>query len=177
MLNLATFYDIEKKLPSLLQNDEHWHGLFIDYEKPYVERLWHQWEEYRIFLHRIHPCAPDEAFFHPHPWSSIMKVIDGTYEMMLGFGGVDGKTPSEIFRSNRIFLTPGCVYEMLRQNQWHYVRPLLGPSMSLMVIGAPWESGKNREAKKVHNLEPLAEGQKKNILNFFRTQYCVQRID
>ena len=77
---------VEQALPQLLQDENAWHSLYIDYQLPTVERLWRPWHEYRISLHRIHPCAPGEALFHPHPWPSAMHVLAGAYEMAVGYG-------------------------------------------------------------------------------------------
>jgi hypothetical protein len=62
---LDTLYAVERELPALLQDEGAWKSLYVDYHPPLVERLWLPWGSYRINLHRIHPCARDEALFHP----------------------------------------------------------------------------------------------------------------
>ena len=52
---------VERDLPGLLSDEAGWSGLFIDYHPPTVERLWRNWGEQRISLHRIYRCAPGAA--------------------------------------------------------------------------------------------------------------------
>ena len=72
MLDVLT--QVERALPALLQDESVWQSLYVDYHPPMVERLWTRWGEYRVFLHRIHPCERGQALFHPHPWPSAMRV-------------------------------------------------------------------------------------------------------
>ena len=130
---LDVLESFEKVLDVLLEEDE-WQSLFIDYEKPFVERLWRQCGEFRVNLHRIHPCEQGEALYHPHPWPSAMHVLSGVYETAVGCG---------IWNERPEFVIKGVIsgdfkYEMTRQNGWHYVRPVDRPAMTLMVTGMPW---------------------------------------
>lgn len=84
MLELLARLKLE--LPDLLIDDTAWQGFYIDYHLPIVERLWRQWNEYRVYLHRIHPCKSEDALFHPHPWPSAMEIVSGAYEMIVGYG-------------------------------------------------------------------------------------------
>jgi len=120
-----------KALPALLSDPETpWVGLAVRYEKPYVDRLWVQWGEYRLNLHRIFPC--DVPLYHPHPWPSAVEIFDGRYEMGLG------ADHPETALISTVVLGPGSRYEMANPRGWHYVKPLGGPSMSVMVTGKPW---------------------------------------
>src|SRR4051794_19093257 len=83
---LEILAQVERELPRLLLDEESWKGLYIDYHPPTVERLWRPWGEYRVSLHRISPCGPGEALFHPHPWPSVMRILAGEYEMAVGYG-------------------------------------------------------------------------------------------
>src|SRR5262245_32103375 len=76
----------EKELPRLLADEGAWQSLYVDSHPPVVERLWRPWRAGRAYLHRIHPCGPGEALFHPHPWPSAMRVLEGEYEMAIGYG-------------------------------------------------------------------------------------------
>ena len=75
--------EVEKVLPALLKLND-WESIDVDYHPPRVERVWRRYGDYRINLHRIHPCRKDEALFHPHPWPSIVKIIEGGYWSKLG---------------------------------------------------------------------------------------------
>jgi hypothetical protein len=99
---------VEKQLPDLLADEAAWSTLYIDYHPPLVERVWRQWGEYRICLHRIHPCRPEEALFHPHPWPSAMRIISGRYNMGVGHGPGIKAPPID----KALEMTAGAAYEM-----------------------------------------------------------------
>lgn len=128
---------VEEDLPQLLRNKAPWTSVFINYHPPIVERLWLPYEagQYRIYLHRIHPCEQGEALFHPHPWPSAIYMLEGSYEMGIGYGAGDTPPPE----AAKLILKKGSRYEMLDPDGWHYVRPLDEPSLSLMVTGKPWD--------------------------------------
>jgi hypothetical protein len=162
---LDVLHRVESLLWEMLENESDWHSLDIDYHPPRVERLWRQFGEYRINLHRIHPCEPKDALIHPHPWPSAVRVFPGIYEMGMGFGtGIE--TPP-LF--GRIIVTDGFEYEMTHIDSWHYVRPIERPSFSLMVTGRPWD--REKPVLPEAPLKPLAEVNKKEIFAFFRTRH------
>jgi hypothetical protein len=162
MLNVL--YAVEQVLPALLLDEGAWRSLYVDYHPPTVERLWRDWKEYRISLHRIHPCPPGEALFHPHPWPSAMRILSGEYEMAVGYG--KGETPPPVAA---LMIAAGDFrYEMTDPDAWHYVRPLRGPTMSLMVTGQPWERWSPKSEKPLHPLDAAAC---QEILRFFRGRY------
>ena len=93
-----------------------------------------------------------------------MRVLDGNYEMAVGYGVGEKEPPI----AARIIMGAGSEYEMTDPNGWHYVRPIDTPTISLMIAGKPW----NRPSPKSEKaLNPLAEKQKEEILKFFRDQY------
>ena len=83
---LDVLIEVEQALPQLLQDESGWQSVLVDYHPPTVERLWTTWQGFRVYLHRIHPCEREQALFHPHPWPSAMRVLEGDYEMAVGFG-------------------------------------------------------------------------------------------
>jgi hypothetical protein len=154
----------EAALPALLLDGGIWQSLHVDYHPPTVDRLWTRWGEYRLFLHRIHPCAPGEALFHPHPWPSAMRVLDGEYEMAVGFGQGMAEPPF----AARMVARGDFRYEMTHPDAWHYVRPIGGPTLSIMVTGKPWERESHRATKP---LSALAPGVVAELLGLFRAHY------
>lgn len=94
--------------------------MYIDYHKPFVSRIWFQYEEYRVFLHKIEPCNESkEALYHPHKWESAMRILRGEYEM-----GVGHSETNEIPKTDcKLFLRAGSSYEMTEKDGWHYVCP------------------------------------------------------
>lgn len=140
---LDVLYAAERALPALLQQPDIWQSKFVNDEHPYVERLWCSWGEYRISLHRIHPCERAQAYMHWHPWPSAMRIVDGQYEMGVGFGTGSEDPPI----AATVVLSAGDVYEMSHPDGWHYVRPLGGPSLSVMVTGKPFPKSAHRESR------------------------------
>jgi len=161
---LDALHAIEARLPELLRDEAGWTGLYVDYHPPVVERLWRQVDGVRVYLHRILPCAPDDALFHPHPWPSAMRLIEGTYEMAIGYGSGTEAPP----RAALLMLTAGSEYEMTDPNSWHYVRPVSAPTMSLMVSGPPWDRPTIAVGK---TLDPLGDEQRARLFDFFRQRY------
>jgi len=157
---------LERELPALLADGDAWAGLFIDYHPPTVERLWRRWGEHRISLHRIHPCAEGEALFHPHPWPSAMRVLEGEYEMAVGYGEGEEAPPV----AAKMILSGGELrYEMTDPDAWHYVRPIGGVSWSVMVTGKPWTRPAPRASKA---LVELTARQREELLAYFRAHYA-----
>ena len=163
---------VEAELPTLLVDEAKWNSLDINYHPPRVERLWRSWGEYRISLHRIHPCDPKDALFHPHPWPSAMRVLDGVYEMAIGYGA--GSTPPPA--AARIITRGDLRYEMTDIDGWHYVRPIERPAMTIMVTGKPWA----RDAAGAEPSEPLAPlslAARAHMLAWYREFYAWQASD
>src|SRR5262249_21957856 len=150
--------------PALLADEGGWRGLYIDYHPPTVERLWRRWGEYRVSLHRIYPCPAGAALFHPHPWPSAMRALDGRYEMAGGFW--PGREPPP--GAARLILGGDFAYEMTHGDAWHYVGPLEAPTYSLMVTGPPWDRPAPRSDQP---LRPLTPEQAAALLAFFRRRY------
>src|SRR5208337_718613 len=155
---------IEEDLPRLLR-EEAWTSLDVEYEPPRVERLWRQLGDVRVNLHRIHPCPT--ALYHPHPWPSAVKILSGVYEMGVGYGVGSATPPTAV----TLRLGAGQSYEMIEPNGWHYVRPIGGPSLSLMVTGRPWDLHHLGEKRPHGTLHPLSEAAASELLGVFRALY------
>lgn len=124
---------VSGRLSEMLCDGQPWNTVDVTYDKPHVRRLWRQDGDDRICLHEIDPCGPEDPFFHPHPWPSAMVVVSGTYEMQVGYA--EGTLAPPV--ASRVILSAGSCYEMADENQWHSVRPLGGPSLSVMLSGKP----------------------------------------
>ena len=158
---------VEKDLYKLLKENI-WHSVYVDYHKPYVKRLWTNYsfdgKNYRIYLHEIESCNIDSALFHPHPWPSIMKLLSGSYDMIVGYGAGLEEPPIALTLS----LPTGTVYEMSQINGWHAVAPIEESSFSLMISGEPWNRESHKSSK---SLRELSNTEKDKILNFFKNIY------
>ena len=162
---IDTLKKIEKEqLLGLLHKPEIWKTLLINYHPPIVHRLYTDIGEHRLFLHFIEPCSMEDALWHPHPWPSAIHVVDGDYEMGVGYG--PGETlVKEVCKLN---LTGGSYYEMMDPDGWHYVRPVSELCKSIMITGKPWERWSPKSEEK---LGPLTEEMKLEILAYFRQVY------
>lgn len=175
---LKVLHEVEGELPRLLESIAGWHSLDINYHPPRVERLWRQYGDHRIYLHRIHPCTQDQALFHAHPWPSAIRLIEGTYEMGLGYAKLvkDSSQLPPIIAT--IHLLPGVKYEMKHRHGWHYVMPTAESTLSVMVTGPLFSTvayDKSKE-KALRNkpLKPLSEADEGKLLADFRKYYAVK---
>jgi hypothetical protein len=127
-----------KELPMLLREDG-WHTRAIRYEKPHVNRVWRQHGKYRIMLHEILPCEREEVFFHPHQGPSAVLAFGGApYEMGIGYGPGPGPPSIACIMYVQYKAPDFLLYEMSEPLGWHYVRPVGAPSLSVMLLDAPW---------------------------------------
>jgi hypothetical protein len=161
---LPVLDSFKKALPKLLENETIWNSLYVDYSAPLVERVWQPFDEGRGFLHTFHTCKYDESLYHKHNWPSGMEVVSGSYEMGIGHGIPGDDTPPPI--TTRIILVPGCRYEMIDPDEWHYVLPLEENTRSIMVTGKPWGTG---APKSVYTLRTLNDEELKRMFDFFRS--------
>lgn len=155
----------DKMLLDLLVKPEKWNTLLINYFPPIVERCWIQLGNYRLMLHFIHECKPEDALFHTHRYPSAMHVLNGKYEMGLGFG--PGDTPPE--KMATILFDNGGYYDMTHIDGWHYVRPVGGPCATVMLTGKLWD--REETVKDFPKLGPLNEQRKLTILKWFEEYY------
>lgn len=61
---------LESTIRELTLNTDIWSSLDIDYYPPRVERLFTDYDGYRIYLHYIHPTN-EPCLFHKHRWPSL----------------------------------------------------------------------------------------------------------
>ena len=161
---LDTLHRLEARLPELCRSLDGWRTVDVDYHPPRVERLVRDVDGLRLHLHVIHPCAPGVALLHPHPWPSAMRVLEGVYEMGVGYGS--GDAPPRIAAT--LVMHAPFEYEMVDPDGWHWVRPIGAPSLSVMVTGTPWDRWAPRSDAP---LGPLARARAEEILGAFARHY------
>jgi hypothetical protein len=160
--------EVELELSELLKDESLWGSLYIDYDHPNVERVYRNWNGYRINLHLIHEVPDDKRpLYHPHPWPAAMRILDGEYQMELGSGDYSGPEPRVV---SRLIMSEGSAYEMINMDAWHTVRPLDGKVASLMVTGKPWWDGWSPNDKEI-SMGPLNKNTKLEILELFKSFY------
>ena len=180
---------IENALLPMLENADAWTSVYVNYHRPFIERLWLPMKvdetHVRVNLHCVHPCTEADALFHPHPWPTAMRVIRGQYEMGMGVqlplpeAPTDGEnTPPPV--STRIVGQRGMAYEMTDPNIWHYIRPSgTGNVLTLMVSGEPWPEDVVRPnpSPPTAVLGPLRDEQVTHLLALFRGFFQRRQIE
>lgn len=152
-------------LPSLLEDEARWRTLFIDDELPHVERLYTNLDDgYRVMLHRIWPCDAGRTLWHPHPWPSIVAVLEPARGVLYStIVGRDERRPDLCVASSG-----SLVYSMPHPETHHRVFVQGGPSYSVMVVGPPWSSGR-RDVKKT--LGPLDDLTRRELFTEWRRRF------
>lgn len=166
--NIETLLLIEKELPLLLRDaNRQWHSLDITYLPPRVKRVWTQYnEKIRLFLHKIYPASSKYAFYHPHPWLSAMKIVQGSYQM--GLGCDDGSDSPQIL-STQIF-NEGSYYDMTHPKAWHYVAAN-DIVYTIMITGPLFDPPVKMPQTLKEAQVPLSESDTNEILDFFKQKY------
>ncbi len=152
--------------PDALNDISRWNSLYIDYHPPIVYRLFMNIPNgYRIMLHEVLPCEAHEALYHPHPWPSIVHVVNGdTYEM-----GVGSQTKVDMIS----LITREFLYTMTDPTSWHYVAPH-GPSYSVMLTGPRWPDPPDAAHAERKALGPLTDKKAKDLLDHFRAIFLLR---
>jgi hypothetical protein len=166
--NIETLKFIEKELTHILRDENIvWHSLDISYLPPRVKRVWTQYNDnIRLFLHKISPATSKEAFYHPHPWLSAMKIVKGSYQM--GLGCDDGTESPEIL-STQIF-NEGSYYDMTNPKSWHYVAAS-DIVYTIMITGPLFNPPVKMPKVPKETQSPLSKSEETEILDFFRSHY------
>ena len=167
--------DIEKNLlPELLGKPEVWNTLDIDYYPPRVERLWTKIDDdHRLFIHIIHPTN-EPCLFHKHRWPAAFKMISGSYEMGISYceNEISSEEAYNLNTVAKFIVNTGSYYEMVNTHTLHYVKPIDGISISLMLTGQLYPEAEFRKEVLDKKLEPLSDLRKSqiisNLLYFYR---------
>lgn len=138
-----------------------WNSLYIDYDKPYVKRLWKDIPEegVRLHVHEIEPCELDEAFYHGHAGVSVVYTMSGIQRMRVGSQAMSKDAPHDLV----IDMPPKTIYLMNNPSSAHAVAPRLLPSFSLFVTWKPWENPDFPAPKSTKPLNPLSDHEKKRL--------------
>ena len=148
--------EVESELPERIAKGD-FRSMHVTYAKPYVERLFYTRGEHRVFLHRIDSCMPEEALWHPHPWPSLIKVIDtegGLYRHSVG----DRNGVFAVQTGTASVLRP-ITYTMLEPKAFHSVSTDKA-SWSVMIIGPRWsppEPSKHQEVISASRVQELLD--------------------
>lgn len=185
-LDMVTLYlQIQGILPELLQRRDLMKSLKVLHDEPEVWRIWWQLGEVRIMFHKIMPAMPDQAFFHPHPWPSKVRILKGHYINTIGiYNGpkkdVEKLLPEELDDFGKklvpmeIQIGESSMYSMLDVRQFHKV--VSGnPVYSLMIIGLPYFAGATKQFSRqpVVQNPPLTEEEQNEIIAVVKQHYNI----
>lgn len=130
---------LDKLIPEVLEaipEDHEWDTLVINKRKPYTYRIFRQFGEYRVCLHKFDPCQSEESFPHPHPWPGAFMVLRGRYMHSVGVSPDLVSQPELVYQQE---VGPYSPYSITDPKIWHSVQPLQ-PTYTIMVNGAPFEN-------------------------------------
>jgi hypothetical protein len=162
------------KLPMLLYTVKlsDWNSLIINRRKPHTYRVFCQFGNYRVCLHKFEECDESESFMHPHPWPGAFCIIHGKYLMNVGYTAtLDQKTPWPVYRQLQV---SGSRYEIVDPKAWHSVTPLGGEVYTLMLNGQPWPPGVHHESvvtTKGKDLQKMTDRELTDFLEEYRRRY------
>lgn len=160
-------------LPQLLftAKREDWKSLIINRRKPHTYRVFRQFGNYRVCLHKFEGCDEHESFLHPHPWPGAFCIIHGKYLMNVGYSVDLVQKPHFVYRQLQV---TGSRYEIVEPKAWHSVTPLGGEVYTLMLNGVPWEPGVHHESTvttKGKDLQSMTPKELEDFLEEYRRRY------
>lgn len=122
-------------LPDLCDDLSLWDSLLINRRKPYTYRVWTMLPTgERLSLHKFDPCDDREAFDHPHPWPGAFMIMQGAYDMRVGFSPDRVSPQSEVAS---FVLREHSGYEITNPLTWHAVIPRT-TTYTIMLNGKPF---------------------------------------
>lgn len=147
----------------VLRPDE-WDSLCINRRKPYTLRMFRQFGQYRVCLHRFDYCEEQDSFLHPHPWPAAFLILEGSYLQELGYSPDLTSDPISISRQ---YMRTGSVYEITDRHVWHKITPQC-QTYTIMVNGLPWENPHSQvRTTKGKDLEKMEKWQIEEELEVF----------
>lgn len=144
-----------------------WDSLIINRRKPVTYRIFTQYADYRLCLHKFNKCDEHEAFLHPHPWPAAFFILSGSYNMLVGSSNDRFTGPSA---TAKISMVEGSSYEILDPLVWHAVIPNTN-TYTIMINDEPWpEDIAHTEVRttKGKDLEKMEHGALKRELSIFQ---------
>ncbi len=121
---------------NLLKDNSNWDSLIVNRRKPHTYRVFTQIDEFRICLHKFDICDLQESFEHPHPWPGAFVVMEGSYQMKIGYSFDRESDPVQVAD---FVMKKGSMYEITNPLTWHAVTPL-ETTYTIMINGPAWTS-------------------------------------
>ncbi len=159
--------NILPSIKSMLADPAHWDSLLINKYPPIIHRVSLKLSTSRtLLLHKLFNTNKETAFMHSHSWPFACKVIEGEYEMGVGFSFDRNAPPESLFTT---FIKPGNIYEMVSPNMWHYTKPTENTKFSYSILLI----GERCRERKAENNSPLPADQKEELISWFKTAKIV----
>lgn len=168
-VSIEILKSLEPLIKDLLYNPSIWNTLDVDYFPPRVERLWTIYNDYRIFLHIIHPTN-QPCLYHKHRWPAAFKQIEGSYEMGITYHSeeITSEIAYNLPTLARFIINKGTYYEMTQTDCLHFVRPVNAISASIMITKDLYKESDLRKEAIDKKLEYLSDSRKLEMLEFFK---------
>jgi hypothetical protein len=155
----------------------------IKHDDPEVWRVWTSIGDVRIAFHKIFPCQDGECFFHPHPWPSTIRCLEGWYRHIVAThsGSVEdikSLTPESLAAFSQKLVpmettvSPGDYYAMPDIRHFHQVStPEINYSM--MIMWAPYFTWATRQfSRNAPSKNPsLTDIEKEDVLSVVRRYF------
>ena len=134
---LCKLYEAMDLLPQLISKREVWDSLIVNRRKPYTYRVFTTLPNgLRLCLHKFDPCHTHEAFSHPHPWPGAFTILQGAYNMKVGYSVDRQQKPDSVVD---LELSKFSCYEIINPLTWHSVIPL-ETTYTVMINDTPWDA-------------------------------------
>lgn len=134
MLGLLQGWLTDGTILNLLHDQSKWDSLIVNRRKPHTYRVFTNVGDFRICLHRFDTCDLQESFEHPHPWPGAFTVMEGSYQMKVGYSIDRYGDPIQVAD---FVMKKGSMYEITNPLTWHAVTPL-ETTYTIMVNGPAW---------------------------------------
>lgn len=168
-VNIHKLTQYERIIPALLEQPEAWNSLDVNYHPPRVERLFHDVDGYRLYLHVIH-ATQELCLFHKHNWPAALKQVHGSYEMGITYSEreISSREAHSLPVLARFIIAEGSYYEMTQTDAMHYVRPITPFSLSIMLTNEKYPESAIRTEAVDRKLEPLSDLRRLEVLALFK---------
>jgi hypothetical protein len=168
-ISIEILKSLEPTIKELVKQPEIWNTLDVDYFPPRVERLYTDYDGYRIYLHYIHP-TDKPCLFHKHRWPAAFKQVAGAYEMGISYSEkeITSDEAYDLPILARFIIGINSYYEMTQTDCLHFVSPKGEYSASIMIT--PKDKYPEAEFRKEvldRKLETFSELRKVTLLQFF----------
>lgn len=155
--------------------------MYIDYQPPFLMRIFIQVGCVRINLHYFLPAedvsaaqalsdAYNENLYHPHAWASAMRIVDGRYRQYKGMANRRGLDAVPL-KAGPYEYQAGDSYVMEDPWAWHQVIPYPNEAVTTVMVTVIPEGWDQDVPKSTTVLCPLTQGELNFMFAHFQGLY------